>query len=1434
MSAFHARVRLLVVATVCALATAGLNLVTAPAAHAAPPNIIGPVGGETVTQIPTLSWSRLDDAAKYDVQVSASDTFVTKLVDTQTVNSQYTPVVQLPAGTLYWRVRVTGSGDVGWANADFVRGALEVPTMLGPTGVLPQPSSPPLVSWTPVQGALAYFLQISSDPDFIDPTKIVSFNANKTTTGISPVLAVPGEYHARVRAQMGTNIFTGYAAPTSFTIEGLAAAERTSPANAGTVTDAVVDWKPVPGAATYQLQMDDDINFGSPAVNLDEITGTRFAPPRTIGNDTYYWRVRPVDAAGNARTWTVEDRGVFQRAWPGQVHLEHPADAATVGNPFYFQWSPSERTSSGQEDLALSSSYTLEVSESPTFQGTVMRCNTVNTTWVPGSSLNGNNNQQCWPGASGTYYWRVIGHDDIPSGNRPQTEPANAEVRSFTYAPEYPTPLAPTNGDHVTVPTLSWSPVPNAARYRVTISSGLGGSFTGTTAATSFTPNILLAPGSYSWQVQTVSQDGRLGTSFTFNNAAFVLDAQPTAVGSIPTPTNSPASRRFPTLRWTPVADAASYEVWAKPSASAAYTKFPDEYQYPATESLDGTFLDPGTYDWYVNALNNNGGLISTSAGTPGTFTINPLEVIDDEDYYGALAGTLLPDDLENPELDLDADYCLTQLLSASNQSECDNLRNTPVLRWAEKPNVGYYLLYVAKDKAMTNPVYDLNNDGIFTPIVVNQPMWTPPGALPDSQAGTAYYYKVVPCSYNRCEALTNAQHAFDKLSRQAVLKPVQHTLVGSSAPVDCPDNPSTPTVRPECQNDVTLSWEDYRTTEKSPDPGNILSSPGRTEARSYVVQTATDSSFNNIIESIEVDQTTFTSYGTTYPEGTVYWRVQAADATGNKLEWSETGVFDKKSPAPVLATPDGSTDVSGDLYFTWQSLPFAALYRIEIYKNHDTTASVGNQVISPATVGSRAVSLTNRLAQLAPTAAGEKPYVWRVRRLDAAGRAGAWSSWGEFTVVEPTANLTSPADSASVAPSDALFTWSATPGAESYRFERRVAGTLTSIEPATTRALSWAPQVAITGGSWEWRVTPIDASGQNMTPSSWRPFTVVDTVVADTGVGITGSGRIGTPLTVDPVPGWNFGPTVTTTYQWYRGTTAIGGETGLSYTLTSADLGKSITVRALGKRSGYVSGTSISNAITGLSGSAPIAVTDVSVTGTGKVGSLLTLTPPTWDSDQVTSSYRWQRDGVDVTGGAGSGLTYTVIATDVGKQITVKATGSRAGYDPGTSTSAPVPAVLADAPQASTEVAITGPSSKVGQTWTVTTVPVWDTAGVTTSYQWYRDATPIPGATKGTYKLVDADIGVSVKVQATGSKAGYAPGTSVSNEVLAEQLDTNTNTARRPSPVSRPPARPSRRPRAPGRPARRTATSGSSTASRSPGRPGPPTSSAPGTRASR
>ena len=89
-------------------------------------------------------------------------------------------------------------------------------------------------------------------------------------------------------------------------------------------------------------------------------------------------------------------------------------------------------------------------------------------------------------------------------------------------------------------------------------------------------------------------------------------------------------------------------------------------------------------------------------------------------------------------------------------------------------------------------------------------------------------------------------------------------------------------------QNDVTLTWNDYLDSESTgADPDTILTTPGQDEAEYYNVQTASDQNFVQNVTTTKVDQTTFTSFADTYPEGTTWWRVQAVDRNGNTLAWS-------------------------------------------------------------------------------------------------------------------------------------------------------------------------------------------------------------------------------------------------------------------------------------------------------------------------------------------------------------------------------------------------------------------------------------------------------------------------------------------------------------------------------------------------------------------
>ncbi|MGN7967907.1 hypothetical protein [Microbacterium sp. 22296] len=157
----------------------------------------------------------------------------------------------------------------------------------------------------------------------------------------------------------------------------------------------------------------------------------------------------------------------------------------------------------------------------------------------------------------------------------------------------------------------------------------------------------------------------------------------------------------------------------------------------------------------------------------------------------------------------------------------------------------------------------------------------------------------------------------------------------------------------------------------------------------------------------------------------------------------------------------------------------------------------------------------------------------------------------------------------------------------------------------------------------------------------------------------ISGAPAVGT--TVTAVPGaWGPSP-VTLTYQWLRGGASISGATSASYTPVAADAGTRLSVTVTGTKSGYTAkaATSTSTVVANgtLTGATP------TITGTTKVGSTLTAKAGTWAPAPVTLSHQWLRNGVAISGATSS--TYKLTSADKGKRISVRVTGTKAGYTP-------------------------------------------------------------------------------------------------------------------------------------------------------------------------
>ena len=207
---------------------------------------------------------------------------------------------------------------------------------------------------------------------------------------------------------------------------------------------------------------------------------------------------------------------------------------------------------------------------------------------------------------------------------------------------------------------------------------------------------------------------------------------------------------------------------------------------------------------------------------------------------------------------------------------------------------------------------------------------WTLTELLPDSQAGTAYYWVIRPCKTSGYCAPepTKATNAFDKrsnpitglaehehestdpapgarsgwLERRARVRRRDRALMGR-LPGDQPGGQRHGRHRPACN---PRGQELQRADRHRPELP-----VGRVDAK-----------------VTGIDQTSFTPYTQTLPEGPLYWRVQAVDASNNPLAWSlsrdiadASKAIEKVSPTAQLLSPSYDAKVSETPALTWGAL---------------------------------------------------------------------------------------------------------------------------------------------------------------------------------------------------------------------------------------------------------------------------------------------------------------------------------------------------------------------------------------------------------------------------------------------------------------------------------------------------------------------------------
>jgi surface antigen len=253
----------------------------------------------------------------------------------------------------------------------------------------------------------------------------------------------------------------------------------------------------------------------------------------------------------------------------------------------------------------------------------------------------------------------------------------------------------------------------------------------------------------------------------------------------------------------------------------------------------------------------------------------------------------------------------------------------------------------------------------------------------------------------------------------------------------------------------------------------------------------------------------------------------------------------------------------------------------------------------------------------------------------------------------------------------------------------------------------------------------------------------------------ITGTPQVGRPLTASP---GTWSPNADYAYRWLVDGTPVTGATGSSYTPTADDLRKPVTVQVTASQPGYTSATLSSAATDPVAPGTFLNTSDPTISGTAKVGVLLTADPGDW-SPEPSFAYQWFADGTAIAGATEQ--TFTPTPAEYQHKLTVQVTATRRGY---LTALAPSPATAPVAPGVISQTqrpTITG-RPVVGATLT-TSPGEWTVEPASVAYQWLADGEPIFGATESTYQPTEADLDRHLAVEVTVGADGYQPASATS-----------------------------------------------------------------------
>lgn len=1106
------------------------------------PQLLSPVGGEPrASFLPDdFSWTPVPGAATYRLDISPDPSFSSVTYTATTIKAHHTPTDRLANNLYYWRVTpIDRRGNIGTAgDADSFRFDWNLtPQLLGPANNTDQTFLPEF-SWTAVEAAREYRLEISTQPDF--SASLTAYTTDHTDYTPERSLANDQDYYWRVRAtdyrgtngpwsevrrfRMRWNFHAGLLTPLNNTIR---------------VSYPFFDWEPIPGAERYQIQIDESTSFSSPIADEKILNATAWAQPKwenVLMDGDYFWRVRGLDAQDNLTPWS--DLRSFRPSFttsPNQIYPPFYYEPDAIHTPVHgdrtiawplFVWdtahvytdTPSFRTITPDY-------YQLTVDDNPAFSSPNFVIQTAGNAAAP-------TDVHPFTGlVDGTrYYWRVRAYR---GGQQMGTDSAWT-MRYDNRVPQLPITdtlalIQPVDGAEAVgiPPILGWLPVTNTLSYRVQISRDRGFAQIEDEAvaqAVNYVPwqgRLTAMPfGTYWWRVRTETPPGAWSAVRHFNLSADVIAGntydfapppQPSSLISV-TAKYSPSltliasdpiepalgkydlgalhvimDRTYSQINYNWViafrsaataGDALTYGLYfdvdhvegsgaifdpqGRPiSADALYR--PEYAIYIARAAGDALSPDTATFfrwngdTWEPpRTLTDLGGRLWLDGVTRSVQVLIPYTALGAEDprSVGSLALTVfttpvdpaggVQDSVPQQGATLDRPALVSDMLMPlypfdTPLSDPIVLYDMPAMRWRMPTfdSVDGYQVQVARDAKFTQIVetwetFESNTWSFFALLPAT---FTSKNAYEDNES---YYWRV----RIRHERYLSSSAFFDYGAWSPAMRfRLDSRLVGNPRPTSGIIAEGTP----------TFTWD-------------------RVEgAAGYKLQVDDDANFSSPLISVLVDGASFTPTDA-LADGAYYWRVAMRRSDTVIGHWTPTMSFTKLSAWPDPLSPANDAVVSQQPTFDWRALLMpdieprlaAPRYRLQIASDPGFS--------SPRNYDTAATSYTVKKTQ----SLTDGTWHWRVAILDANGRLGAFGPTQRvYKEYRPPTLIAPPQGSSGSIPA---FEWAPMDGAAYYKMQIADNALFNSATTATTDNARYTPLTKFAKGIYYWRVQMLDA----------------------------------------------------------------------------------------------------------------------------------------------------------------------------------------------------------------------------------------------------------------------------------------------------------------------------------------------------------------------